>query len=181
LLIVNRFPKLRELTLVYAVNVVMLYTFSLWFSFEDMSRNWILYLAGGDIVGVLAYIIIGAFVESLLMIIFLTLSYSLIPPSIARGRFVLYGAILSFTFLLALMLRDGTYVGVDDFLKTTNMVFIFFAVSALILALAAEWKQPIRAFIESFADRCAVFLYIYMPLSLLAIIVVIFRNMGQNQ
>lgn len=173
----NRFPKLQEIILVYAVNVVILYTFSLWFSFQDFSRNWILYLDIEDILGVFAYIIIGAFIETLLIIGFLIFVYFLFPPSIAQGRFVLYGTILTISFLLALMLRDETLVGISHILKNNNMVFTLFIASALTLSLVAERIKIARSTIETFADRCVIFLYIYLPLSLLAVVIIAIRNM----
>lgn len=163
--------------LVYAVNVVILYTFSLWFSFHDFSRNWILFLDIGDILGVFAYIIIGAFIEALLIIGFLIFVYFLFPPSIAQGRFVLEGTILTISFLLALMLRAETLVGIRHILKNNNMVFIFFIASALTLSLVAERVKIVRTAIETLADRCVIFLYIYLPLSFLAVVIVAVRNM----
>jgi hypothetical protein len=178
LLFIKRLPKFQEIISVFAVNIVILYTFSLWFSFQDFSRNWVLYLAIEDILGVFSYIIIGAFIENLLIIGFLIFIYVLFPLSIAQGRFVLYGTILTVTFLLALMLRSGTYVGISNILRTHTMVFTFFIVGALILSLIAEQVKIVRSAIEAFADRCVIFLYIYLPLSLLAIIVIAVRNIG---
>jgi hypothetical protein len=172
----NHFPKLQEIILVFAVNVVILYTFSLWFSFHDFSRNWILYLDLEDILGVFAYIMIGAFIEALLIIGFLIFVYFLLPPSITQGRFVLYGTILTITFLLALMLRAETLVGISHILKNNNMVFIFFIISALTLSFVAEQIKTVRSIIETFADRCVIFLYIYLPLSLLAAVIIAIRN-----
>jgi hypothetical protein len=178
LLFANRFPKFQEIIPVYAVNVVILYTFSLWFSFQDFSRNWILYMDIKDIFGAFAYIITGSFIESLLAIGFLIFVYFLFPSSAKQGRFVLYGTTLTITFLLALMLRAGTYAGVSDILKNNNMIFAFFAACTLTLSLVAERLKFARSAIETFADRCVIFLYIYLPLSLLAVMVAVIRNIG---
>lgn len=175
LLFTNRCPKLQEILLVYAVNVVILYTFSLWFSFQDFSRNWILFLDIGDVLGVFAYIVIGAFIESLLIIGVLIFVYFLFPPSIAQGRFVLYGTIMTITFLVVLILRFGTFASI---LSNNNMVLAFFTVGTLILSLVAERVKFVRSAIEAFADRCLIFLYVYLPLSLLAVIIVAIRNIG---
>jgi hypothetical protein len=177
LFFINRLPKLQEIILVYAVNVVILYTFSLWFSFQDFSRNWILFLDIEDILGAFAYIIIGAFIESLLVIGLLISVYFLFPSSIAQGRFVLYGTIMTITFLLVLMLRVGTYPSLRNILSNNNMLFAFFTAGTLILSLVAERVKFVRSAIETLADRCLIFLYIYLPLSLLAVVIVAVRNM----
>ena len=58
------------------------------------------------------------------------------------------------------------------------MIFGFFAASSLILSILAEKIKIVRAAIETIADRCTVFLYIYLPLSLLALIVIVIRNLN---
>lgn len=174
----NRLPKLREIILVYAVNVVILYSFSLWFSFQDFSRNWILYLDIADILGLFAYIIIGAFIESLLMIGFLIILYLLSPPSITQGRFVLHGTILTITLLTALMLRDESYVGLSVIVKSNNISLAFVTVGILLFFFAAKWTEKLKSAIEALADRCVVFLYFYLPLSVLAMLIALVRNTG---
>lgn len=172
----NRFPKLQEITSVYAVNVVILYSFSIVFSLQDATRNWILYLGIEDILAIFTYIIFGAFLESLLITSFLIFIYILLPRSLVQRRFVLYGTILTIAFLLALMLRSDTSARISNTLRDNNMVFSFFGVTTLILALVAEWSKIIRSAIETFADRCMIFLYIYMPISLLSAIGIVVRN-----
>lgn len=160
------------------MNVLILYTFSLWFSLQDFSRNWIKFLDVEDILGVISYIMIGACIESLLVTAFLIFVYLLVPRSIAQGRFVLYGTILTITFMLALMLRDGTSARIIDILKNNNMVFTFFMVSALVLSLISERVKIVRSAFEAFADRCVIFLFVYLPISLLAMIIVVIRNLS---
>jgi hypothetical protein len=174
----NRLPKLREAIAVYAVSVVILYTFSLWFSIQDFSKNWILHLGAMDILGIFSYIIVGAFIESFLVISVLMFIYFLFSPSISQGRFTSYGTIFTITFLLALILRDNSYVGIGHILANNNSIFTFFIVSSMTLLLLSERLRIVRLTIEAFADRCTVFLYFYLPLSLSAIIVVVIRNIG---
>jgi len=173
----NRFPESEEIISVYAVGVTMLYTFTLVAAFGDFSRNWILYLDAVDILSLFAYMITGSFIESLLVIIFLLFIGFLLPPKVMRGRFVLYGVIVMITFFSALALQEGTPLEINV-LSNSTMVFKAFAGSAFALALLGERFRVIRKVIEDVADRCVVFLYIYMPLSLIAIIIVIFRNIG---
>lgn len=174
----HRLPKFQEVITVYAVNVVILYTFSIWFSIQDFSKNWVLHLDTRDIFGLFSYVILGAFIESLLMTSVLVFTHFMLPPSISQGRFTLYGTILTVTFLLALMLRNNSYVGIGHILQDNNSIFIFFTVSALLLFFLSGRLKIVRQAIEAFADRCTVFLYFYLPLSLFAVIIVLFRNIG---
>jgi hypothetical protein len=164
--------------LVFAVNVVILYSFSLWFSFQDLSKNWILYLEIADILGLFAYVIIGAFIESLLMTAFLLLIFILLPSSITRDRFVSYGTILTITFLTALILRDGSYVGISALMRNNYWAYTVLTIGTLVLVLAVEYTQMARSAMEALADRCLIFLYFYMPLTATAVIIVVMRNLS---
>jgi len=135
-----------------------------------------LHLDTRDIFGLFSYVILGAFIESLLMTSALVFIYFMLPPSMSQGRFTLYGTILTVSFLLALMLRNNSYVGIGHILQDNNSIFIFFTVSALLLFFLSGRLKIVRQAIEAFADRCTVFLYFYLPLSLLAVIIVLFRN-----
>jgi hypothetical protein len=174
----DRLPKFGEIMLVFAVNVVILYSFSLWFSFQDLSKNWILYLDIADILGLLAYVIIGAFIESLLMTAFLLFICLLIPSSITRGRFVSYGTILTITFLTALIVRDGSYVGISALMRNNDWAYTVLTVGILVPALAVEYTKKATSAIEALADRCLIFLYFYMPLTAAAAIIVVMRNLS---
>lgn len=174
----NRFPKPQEIISVYAVGVAILYTFTLFAAFNDFSRNWVLYLSITDILSIFAYMITGAFFESLLVITALLFVGFILPPKILQGRFILYGVIMIVTFLGSLTLRDGTLVGISDILKNSRMVFTSFAVSTFVFAALGEFFTGIRKIIELIADRCVILLYVYMPLSLISVIVIVFRNIG---
>lgn len=173
----KRIPKGEEIASVYAVGVTILYTFTLVAAFHDFSRNWVLYLGVADIAGLFAYMLTGAFIESLLIIAPLLLIGFVLPQKIVRSRFVFYGVVVIVTFLGSLMFRDGT-VGISDVLKNAQMVFTAFGVSALVLVGLGEYFAAFRKVVEGIADNCIIFLYIYMPLSVIAIIIVIFRNIG---
>lgn len=174
--LLNRFPKPQEIIPVYAVGVTILYTFAIITSMNDFSRNWLLYLDIVEIFNLFTYIIAGAFVESLLVIIILIFTSLAFPPKIQTDRFVLYGTILTITFLFGLMLRDGTYVGIGDILSSTRMIFMFFALTAFTFSILSERFKTIRSIIESIADRCVIFLYVYMPLSLISVIAILIKN-----
>jgi hypothetical protein len=172
----KRFPKMAEITAVFAVNALILYSFSLWFSFDSFSRNWILFLPAEDVAATLSYIVAGALLESVLVTASLIFLYFLFPPSWTQGRFILYGTIISAAFLAALMTRTGGYAGNKGFLTGYREIFGFTAACFLAAAVLAEKVNIVRAAIEGFADRATVMLYVYVPLSALALIIIFVRN-----
>lgn len=159
----NRFPKSQEIVSVYAVGVVVLYAWMFIFTMKDFVNTWSLFLNVADVLSLFAYTTTGAFVESLLVIAVLLFIHFLLPQKITANRFVPYGVILTLSFLGAIMRYYPA---------------IFFVIAFLALALLSEYVQAVRKIIETIADRCIIFLYVYMPLSLVSIIVVVVRNIG---
>lgn len=143
-----------------------------------MSKNWILYLDIADILGLFAYAIIGAFIESLLMTWFLLFIHLLIPASITRNRFVSYGTILTLTLLTALIVRDGSYVGMSALMRNNYWAYTVLTIGTLVLVLAVEYTQKAKSAMEALADRCVIFLYFYMPLTAAAVIIIVMRNLS---
>lgn len=143
-----------------------------------MSKNWILYLDIADILGLFAYAIIGAFIESLLMTWFLLFIHLLIPASITRNRFVSYGTILTLTLLTALIVRDGSYVGMSALMRNNYWAYTVLTIGTLVLVLAVEYTQKAKSAMEALADLCVIFLYFYMPLTAAAVIIIVMRNLS---
>ena len=171
---VNQISKTREVMLVYAVSVVIFYTWALAATIKDFSRNWILYLTAPEIAVEFAYILTGVMVECLLILAVLFAARFLIPPRILKGGFVLYGSLAVAAFGGWLMFQDGLTIGLGG--THTKIWRNSIIAIALILAILGKRIRPVKSAIESFADRCVVFLYIYLPLSLIALIVVVVRN-----
>lgn len=153
---------------VYSVGVVILYTYTIINSIYDFS-GWALFMGVPDITGLFAYAISGAFLESLIFIALLLVLNLILPKKLTAGKFVLHGTILAVTFLGSLLLRY--VIGTEAALK-------FFAVSLLVFVLLGERFGAVRAVFENIADRCVIFLYVYLPFSFISLLIVIIRNVG---
>jgi hypothetical protein len=51
------------------------------------------------------------------------------------------------------------------------------ASAALLLSVVMPALTPIQKFVEAFADRSVIFLYILMPLSVLGLLIIVFNNL----
>jgi len=172
---VKRFPKWDEIIPVLAVGVTILFSWSIIASAKDLINNWGLYFGVADLLSLFAYVIAGAFLESLLVMAALLIISLILPKKIFAGKFVLRGTILTITFLGSIIylysktLTYGIYGNLNKWGE-------FFAVSTLIFFVFGEFFPAVSKVIEFIADRCIIFLYIYLPLSFISIIAVVLRN-----
>lgn len=162
---------------VFAVGVTILYSWSAIVTIRESLFNWILYFNTVDLLNLIAYIMAGAFIESLLLIIILLLVGVILPRKIFIDKFILRGSILTVTFLASTMYYY-TQTPLGEALVDLYKWGVFFVVSSTALLLIAENIPVVRNAIELIADRCLVFLYIYLPISFISIIVIIIRNIG---
>lgn len=179
--LLNRIPKIHQIAPVYAVGVALLYSWTIYNTMRAFSTNWGMFLGMDDVLGLIAYMLVGDFLESLLWIGILLGLCFLLPGSLLKDKFILRGSILTVTFLGSIMvfylqLSDNLFV--DFVLKNINKWITLFTVSTIVFLTAVELIKPFGEVIKSLADRFIVFLYLYLPLTFLAILVIIFRNIG---
>ncbi|MBI3153687.1 MAG: hypothetical protein HYZ21_16275 [Chloroflexi bacterium] len=175
--LLKRFPKRDQTISVYAVGVAILFSWAIITTFNVVINQWGLYLDITEIFGLFAYIMAGAFVESLLLIASLLLFGFILPQKLFLDKFVLRGTILTITFLGSIMYL---YAQTTTFevLANINTWGIFFAICTVILLLLGEVSQFVARVVETMADRCIVFLYIYLPASFISYIIIFVRNLG---
>jgi hypothetical protein len=175
--LMKRLPKREQIISVYAVGVTILYFWATLNAIKDLLSNWSLYLSVSEILGLFSYIMAGTFLESLLLIFVLLLISFILPQKIFAEKFVVRGSILTITFLSSIIyLYQLTLT--FGILENINKWGIFFVSVTFILALLGELSQFFARIVESIADRCIVFLYIYLPISLISIIVIFARNVS---
>jgi hypothetical protein len=119
---------------------------------------------------------LAAFVESLIFIAILVFIYFIMPQLLVKGNFILYGTIITATLsgaLINLQLNIMTF----NFLEYALTYVILPFIASTIVILFLSRKRIVREVLEKLAERCTVFLYVYLPLSLLSIIVVVVRNL----
>lgn len=161
----------------YAVIVVLFYSWTIVASFKDLSANWLFYFNLADMAALFAYSITGAFLESLVWILALLLLGFILPHKWFSENFTLYGSILSLALagsLIHLYSQTLTY-GILD--KLGVWAAAFWGAVAALVALS-KMLPIIGGVIQSIAERCVIFLYIYLPLSAISLLIVIIRNIN---
>jgi hypothetical protein len=87
--------------------------------------------------------------------------------------------LLILVVLISSMLRLALFQSYDDIQSFLSGELTWWAITfllALVIALAAPKSKWIRKVIEGIAERATVFLYIYLPLSLISLVIVFIRN-----
>jgi hypothetical protein len=156
---------------VCGVVVTLVYGWSL-YRFLWVLTGWVNYLTAEEITGIFFYSLTVSLVDSSIVLFTLVGLSFLLPPKWLRDHFVFRGSfsalyILIFAMYLTLNTIPLDQLGVQLLVALVGLVFLHLVVGRF---------QRLRLLIEAIADRSIVFLYIYIPLSVLGIISVIIRN-----
>lgn len=176
--ILNRFPERKSVLSVFAWAAFLCYGWTLFASFWKVP-SWLYYLTVGELLSIYAYSFIVNFLESL-GILLLAIGIGLVlPRRWWSDDFSIKGSILAIVLLASIMVRLYLIRTPDEW-----EIFLYQQVSwwmwtgmlligLLILFTRFSWLQ--RG-LEAMNDRVLAFLYIYLPLTVLSVFLVVFRN-----
>jgi len=174
LAIFNRLPKWPQIAAVYAVIVLIVYSWTiLWFFWKFPS--WLYFLSIGEVLTVFAYSMALNFFESLLVLC-LPLGLGLLLPKkwfsdafVTRSVIVILLILAYSAFILTQFQSREDYPG--DLVRLIPLVFL----AALILAFFAGKAKFLDKAIGFFAEQATILLYLYIPISIISILVVLGR------
>ena len=172
-----RIPDRRNIVTVFAVAMFLVYTWTLYTSFWKLP-SWLFFLRAGEILSIYAYAFVVNFLESILLLLIVLVPAILLPPAWWTNAFIAKGLALILLILGSAALHLSRYPTPDTrpiFVHGQFLWWIITLLVAIILTWIAGGVKWIRSGLESMADRFVVFLYIYLPLTFLALIVVIIR------
>jgi len=113
------------------------------------------------------------FAESLAALLFMLLLCIMLPSNWMREEFQLKGGITVLYFLSFGMALLGKFIPLEQL-----AMYLFFAIIIFFPILIIFKKvRVLRAILVSFVDRSVVFLYLTIPISIIAVIVVAIRNL----
>jgi len=171
--LLNRLPDKKEIYPVYGLLVLLIYGWSL-YHFVWHLPSWIKFLTAEEIGVILCYTLATDFVESLLFLIGLLSISFILPADWFRDDFVARSGLITLSILILFMFVSYTPLSYKEFLTLYVLLggFIYFNLIYLILKKTSLlWKL-----ISLLADHSIIFLYISIPASVIAILVVFVRN-----
>lgn len=139
--------------------------------------SWLYYLTPGEMLGALSYMLVHGLIESLLILSLLLVIAALLPAHWLRDIFTVRGAAIVVVCLGSIMIylsRAGKNL-VDNFLL---WLIICIALMLVMAFLSTRVRRMTKLF-SSLAERFTVFVYIQIPLVIVATIVIVVRNLVQ--
>jgi hypothetical protein len=178
---VGRFPDRQSILGVYAVIVILVYSWTLFTSFYKLP-SWMFYMTISQILSVYAYSFSLDLVESILALVgVLFLEFTLFPALKNKDEFQSRSILVILVVLVSAMLRLAlfqTYEDIDAFLSGELMWWAITLPLGMLIAAFAPKIIWVRKILTGIAERTTVFLYIYLPLSFISLLVVLVRNIS---
>ncbi len=178
-LFLGRLPDRKSILGVYAVIVALIYSWTLFTSFYKLP-SWMFYLTVGQILSVYAYAFLVDFLESFLVLAgVLIIDFTFFLGFRSKEEFQSRSILVVLVALISSMMRLMLFQGYDDIQAFLSGELIWWMVTVLVglvLAVLASKNKWVRSVLDGMADRVVIFLYIYLPLSLISLIIVIVRN-----
>lgn len=173
----RRFPPFSAILPVYAVVAapVFAWTITIWLW---KLPSWLNYLTPGEVAGIFSYAMLTAFIESLLILGLLLLLCLVLPLHSFRDQFIVRGTWLA-VGLAACVLGNGIWRGMTRYtyaeipLTWWSLVGLVLIIVLTLVSVRVRFMTRIALWLS---DRLTVFLLIFIPLSLLSLVVVIARN-----
>lgn len=171
----KKIPKLEQISPVYAVIVVMIYTWSLILFFWRFP-SWLYFSTLGEVAVIFSYMVTVNLLESLMVIFTLVVMAVILPQKWFHEQFVTKGSLLVLLGLGYLMISYGSLI--NGVLSPWQLLQKVMLVGLLILGITFVVDRVgfLNRFIFEFSNRMTIFLYIWVPISVLALLTVLIRN-----
>lgn len=169
--IIKRLPNRNQVFPVYGLIVMGIYGWSIIQFLRDFT-GWIKFLTLGEISSILAYTLTIDIFESLFLLAGLVAFAVVLPLKWFQEDFIVQGGANAIyiigMFMFVAFLPNPSHLP-ENFIvrRIIDLTLLQFVIRYL------SWPRNI---IKSLADRSTVFLYLTIPASLIAVIVVIIRN-----
>ena len=177
----KRLPHVNEIISIFAVISAMTYGWTL-LAFLWKLPSWLDYLTYGEILTVYSYSLLTNFMESIFVLALILLLCVILPARFVRDVFTLRGTIFAISLLGTMMFVLSFYT--DDnpaLMESLPAWLVILVLSSLFMVLLDMLSRNVRSVASALlwlSDRLTIFLYVNLPLSLLALIVVTIRNLG---
>lgn len=170
--IFKRLPLLEQVAAVYAVSVLVIYSWTiLWFFWKFPS--WLYYLSVWEITKVFCYAIATNLLESLATLVPLLVLAVILPRQWFYEGFVARSVSVLLVGLGYMMYLANQFQGKEDYPSAVIRLIPLALLAIFLAAFLVGRIAFLRAVIEGFAERATVFLYISIPLSLACLLVVL--------
>ncbi len=176
----SRVPARAELVRVFAATAFLVYSWTMYVSFWKLP-SWLYFLGLGEIASLYSYGFIANLIECLLLTGLTAALSLLLPRAWWRDGFVARSVVIILVLLVSAqwhLSRYPTHDLRDAFLASQPLWWLATLAIGVVLAWCAGRFRWMRTGLERIADQLTVFLYLYLPLTLIGLIVVVVRVVG---
>jgi hypothetical protein len=176
LLLFNPLPKRSEIAPVYAVIVLMVYSWTI-LAFLWKLPSWLYFMSIGEISVVFAYAMTTNFLESLFVLLIPVLLSLFLPKKWFYDVFIVRGTSLIILGLGYAMYFTYRLPSEDGYPKDLLVLSIFVLFIIAFLVYIFGKVQIVGKILESLSERAIIFLYLSIPISLISFLIIIYRNL----
>ena len=176
----SKFPNSQESLPVFSLILFIVFSFTT-FRMLFQIPSWLNSHSTTDIFFLASYVFAVALIECLLLFGFILLINFILPGKFFRAHFVAQGSlVITICTIWALILKFITPGYEFANLQEPLGWLLIFMLSLLIILLAGSFLlrryQQIEDLVDSLADRMVIFAWIYAPIGLISLCIVLIRN-----
>jgi hypothetical protein len=140
--------------------------------------SWLFFLQVGEILSIYAYAFVVNFIESILLLLIVLLPAILLPRQWWTDTFIPKGFALILIILGSALMHMSLYRTPDTRAMFVSGQLVWWMATSLI-AIVLTWLVGrvnwVRSGLETMADRFVIFLYIYLPLTVISLVTILAR------
>jgi hypothetical protein len=172
----ERFPSKSEIVPVFASCVFPVFSWSIVWYLQKMP-GWLPYLSIWKVLSILAYTQAFALFESVMLVFLLIALAAILPARWFKDRFIAQGSVIAFTTALWAILFQIISRATSGWTPTKLFLWLSLFLLSLVLSCVFIHRSKNAAqSVNALAERLSVFFYIYVPLGLVGLVIVIARN-----
>jgi len=172
----RRLPPWSEIQIVFGLLIFAVFSWSIRGFLYKLSA-FLLYDGLGDIFGIFSYMMGIALLESAIIMLVLLFLAVILPKGWFRDGFAYKASLLT-------LVVGGTMIYLQSILnfrlppvRTLTVISVLPLAVWLVLVFLAMKVRRFRVILDFILDRVSVFLYLYVPLGIIGLVVVVFRNL----
>jgi len=172
----RKFPPWSEVQIVFGLLVFAVFSWSIRGFLYKLSA-FLLYDSLGDIFGIFSYMMGIALLESAIIMLVLLFLAVILPKGWFRDGFAYKASLLMLMVGGAMIYLQSILTFRLPAVRTLVVLLVVPFVAWLVLVFLAMKVERFRIGLDFILDRISVFLYLYVPLGIIGLVVVVFRNL----
>ena len=175
--VARRLPDQKSISLVFGTAVFLTYTWTLFVSFWSFP-SWMFFLTASQLISNYAYAFAINFIEALLLTAFVLFLCIITPGRWWLDDFVPFSVITTLCVVTSLTLRAyiaGQAVTASGFVAGERQWFLGSILVLIILIVLTRKVAFLKTMLVGLADRFTIFLYLYIPLTIAAFVLLVVR------